>query len=229
MRNLTYLLFNLAVFIPVLILSFTTDVKPHRHWRAFLGAFLLVCVPFILWDAWAVYAGHWDFNSIYVTSPRFIYLAVEEILFFITVPFAMMYVWGVVRKHIVDREVATWWPLALLSATAGIAAALLIWYWNNGYTRAAMFATLIAVIIVGCSRLVFTARFWSFQIILLGLFILANWFLTALPIIMYSSDAIIGIRILTIPIEDFFFNFALINLFLVTFNWLDIRTQSISG
>jgi lycopene cyclase domain-containing protein len=228
MRELTYLFFNLLVFVPVLILSFTTDVKPHRHWRALLGGYLLVSLPFILWDAWAVHAGHWGFNSSHVMSSRFIHLPIEEILFFFTVPFAMMYVWGVVKKFVADRAVATFWPLFVLSGAVGSAVALLVIYRGNGYTTAAMCATLIAAIVVASSRLVFTRRFWVFQLALFGIFVLANWFLTALPIITYNDSSIIGTRILTIPLEDFFFNFAFVNLFLVTFNWLDSRTRNIS-
>lgn len=220
-----YLLFNLIVFVPILILSFVTDVKPHRHLKALLGAFLFICVPFILLDAWAVHAGYWGFNSNYVLNPRFINLALEEILFFVTVPFAMIYVWGVIRKFVANRQLATWIPLLFLSVAAGAAGALLVWYWDRGYTVAAMVATLIAVVVAGCSNLVFTLRFWVFQIALLVLFLVANRVLTALPIILYSNAEIIGTKILTIPLEDFFFNFALINLFLITYNWLDSKNR----
>lgn len=229
MRNLTYLLFNLIVFVPVLILSFKTDVKPHRHWRALLGAFLLVCIPFILWDIWAVRAGHWGFNANYAIDRRIAGLAIEEILFFVTVPFAMIYVWGVIKKFVTNNQIKTWIPLAALSAATGSAVALLILYWGNGYTRAAMIATLIAVVVVACSRLLFTKRFWMFQLALLAIFLVANWVLTAIPIIVYSNAEIIGTKVLTIPIEDFFFNFAFINLFLVTFNWIDCRTSRLTN
>lgn len=224
MREFSYYLFNLLVFVPVLVLSLKTDVKPHRHWRSLLGAFLLVSLPFVAWDSWAAYAGHWGFNSTYVTSPSFIHLPAEELLFFFTVPFAMMYVWGVVKKFVADRAVVAWWPLLLLSVIGGSAIALLLLYWDNGYTRSAMLVALFATIAIACSRLVFTRRFWVFQLVALGIFIIANGILTALPIITYGESSIIGLRMLTIPIEDFFFNFAFINLFLVCFNWLDNRT-----
>jgi lycopene cyclase domain-containing protein len=47
-----------------------------------------------------------------------------------------------------------------------------------------------------------------------------------LPIITYGSDAIIGFRIGDIPIEDFFFNFAFINLFLLAFTTADKRRRN---
>lgn len=225
MHNYAYLAFNLLVFLPVLILSLKTDVKPHRHWRAFIGAVLLVSLPFLLWDMWAVSRQHWDFNSNYVLTQRFIGLPFEELLFFVTVPFAMIYVWGVVRKYVTNTAIRLWVPLTALSAAAGSATALLLLYWSNGYTRSAMIATLVAIAIVACSNLIFTKRFWVFQGVLLAIFFIANWILTAVPIVVYSGLVIIGTKALTIPIEDFFFNFAFINLFLVVFNWLDQRTR----
>ena len=225
MHNYVYLLFNLIVLIPVLILSFKTDVKPHRHIAAFLGALLFVSVPFVLWDMWAVRAAHWGFNTDYVLGYRFIGLPLEELFFFVTVPFAMLYVWGVIKKHVTNGAVRLWVPLTAMSVAAGLAVSLLILYWDRGYTRTAMIAVLIAIAIVACSHLIFTKRFWVFQLVLLAIFFAANWVLTALPVVVYSGAAIIGTKILTIPIEDFFFNFAFINLFLVVFDWLDHRAK----
>lgn len=228
MHNYTYLIINLLIFLPVLILSLITDVRPHRHWRAFLGALLCVSLPFLLWDIWAVSRQHWDFNSNYVLSYQPFGLPFEELLFFVTVPFAMLYVWGVVRKYITSGAIRLWVPLAVLSVAAGSATALLVLYWHSGYTRSAMIATLIAIAVVACSQLIFTKRFWMFQIVLLVLFFLVNWLLTALPIVVYNGAENIGTKALTIPIEDFFFNFAFINLFLVVFDWFDHRTNRLT-
>jgi lycopene cyclase domain-containing protein len=217
MHNFVYLLFNILVFVPVLILSIFTDVKPHIKWRALLGAYMFVNVPFILWDVWAAQAGHWGFNESYVYSTRFWGLPFEEILFFFTVPFAMMYVWGVVNKHVTDRVFGKKWPLLAMGVLAVLSLVLLAKFWGNGYTRSAMIATIIAIVAVAYSKLLFSYRFWVFQLVLLGIFVVANSILTALPIITYGDASIIDTRILTIPIEDFFFNFAFLNIFLVFF------------
>jgi lycopene cyclase domain-containing protein len=221
MHNFYYYIFNLLVFLPVLILSFTTDVKPHRHLRGLLAGILFVSFPFIVWDIWATAAGHWGFNAEYITGPYIFDVPVEEYLFFITVPFAMLYVWGVVKKFVADRALAGILPLLAFGLTAGVSVWMLVNFWSNGYTRSAAIAALIAVLIAASSRLAYTVRFWVFQALLLGLFLVFNSILTMLPIITYGSDAIIGFRVGDIPIEDFFFGFAFINLFLLAFNAAD--------
>ncbi|MEZ6330470.1 MAG: lycopene cyclase domain-containing protein [Candidatus Saccharimonadales bacterium] len=221
MREFTYYLFNLLVFLPVLVLSFTTDVKPHRHVRGLLAGFLLVSVPFMLWDIWAAQAGHWGFNEAYITGPYLFGVPLEEYLFFITVPFAMIYVWGVVKKYVTDRATAGFFPLLAFGITAGYSVWLLVNYWGNGYTRSVAIAAIIAVLVAAVSRIAYTWRFWTFQVVLLGLFLVFNSLLTMLPIITYGPDAIIGFKIGDIPIEDFLFNFAFINLFLLVYTFVD--------
>lgn len=225
MRELTYYLFNLLVFLPVLLLSFTTDVKPHRHLKALLAGYLFVSLPFMIWDIWAASTGHWGFNAEYVTGPYLFNVPLEEYLFFLTVPFAMMYVWGVVKKYVADKSLAGILPLLAFGFAAGASVWLLVNFWGNGYTRSAAIATLIAVIFAAMSRIAYTVRFWVFQVLLLGLFLVFNSILTMLPIITYGPDAIIGFRISDIPIEDFFFNFAFINLFLLAFTTADQRRR----
>ena len=221
MRNATYLIINLLIFLPVLILSFRTDVKPHRHPIALLAAYILVSVPFILWDIWATGAGHWAFNSDYLMGPELMGVPLEEWLFFITVPFAMIYTWGVVKKFISDKPAPLAWPFLGFGIIAGISIWMLLNYWSNGYTRTAAIATLITVCIGLFIRLSYTVRFWTFQLLLLSMFLIFNSVLTSLPIITYGAYAIIGFKIGTIPVEDFFFGFAFVNLFLYVFHTVD--------
>jgi len=54
------------------------------------------------------------------------------------------------------------------------------------------------------------AAFWSSYAIILPFQLLTNWWLTSRNIVMYSPDAIIGIRICSAPLEDLLFGFALI-------------------
>lgn len=221
MRELTYYLLNLAIIAPVLILSFTTNVKPHRHIKGLLAGYLFVSLPFLVWDFWSVDRGVWAFNSEYITGPYIWGLPLEEILFFITVPFAMVYVWGVVKKYVGDIGIPAIFPLIALGALAAGSVWSLIYYWDNAYTRTVAIAALIMIIIALGTRLTFTLRFWVYQLLILGLFLIFNSILTMLPIVTYSPDAIIGFKFGDIPIEDFLYVFTFINLFLFAFNKAD--------
>ena len=55
-----------------------------------------------------------------------------------------------------------------------------------------------------------TKYFWTSYAIILPFQLLTNWWLTSRNIVMYSDDAIIGIRIASAPVEDLFFGFTLI-------------------
>lgn len=217
MQGLTYYFLNLIIFVPVLLLSFFTNVKPHRHIKGLLAGYLFVSLPFLIYDYWAVDRGLWAFNEAYVTGPYLWGMPLEEILFFITVPFAMIYVWGVVKKFIGDIGIPAIFPLIAMGAVAAGSIWALIFYWDNAYTRTVAIAALIMILVAVGSRIAYTLRFWTFQLVLLGLFLIFNSILTTLPIVTYNPDAIIGFKFGDIPIEDFLFNFAFVNLFLLVF------------
>jgi lycopene cyclase domain-containing protein len=65
------------------------------------------------------------------------------------------------------------------------------------------------------TRLITTKRFWTSYAIIINFQLLTNWWLTSRNIVMYSPDAIIGIRIASAPAEDLLFGFALVLLVLV--------------
>lgn len=86
------------------------------------------------------------------------------------------------------------------------------------YTSIALFAVLLSILtdlFIARTRLLTTKRFWTSYAIILPFQFLTNWWLTSRNIVMYSPDAIIGIRIASAPAEDLLFGFALILLVLI--------------
>jgi lycopene cyclase domain-containing protein len=218
MRSFVYYIFNIFVFLPVFLLSLRYDVKPHASPKKLVAVFLCVSIPFIVWDIWAARAGHWFFSEIYIRPERVLDLPVEELLFFITVPFAMLYVWGVVGKHIKERVVTGLFSRAVPLLLVLLCTCLLVLHWGAGYTRSVMIASLATLLILGLGGYLRSYRLWVFQLIHLALFFFSNTVLTALPVITYGEGSIIGYRIGTIPLEDFFFSFALVNASILVFN-----------
>lgn len=64
------------------------------------------------------------------------------------------------------------------------------------------------------TRLITTKRFWTSYAIIINFQLLTNWWLTSRNIVMYSPDAIMGLRIASAPAEDLLFGFALVLLVL---------------
>jgi len=89
------------------------------------------------------------------------------------------------------------------------------------YTQLALCAVVIAVTVdlfVIKTTLLKRKVFWTSYAIIVGFQLLTNWWLTSRNIVMYSPDAIIGIRIASAPIEDLLFGFAVVLGVLI--NWI---------
>jgi len=92
----TYLLINiLTVFFPV-VLSFERRVHFVRQWSRVLAAAVIVGIPFAWWDAVFTARGVWGFNREYLIGVSFFGLPAEEILFFICIPFACLFIYELV-------------------------------------------------------------------------------------------------------------------------------------
>ena len=91
------------------------------------------------------------------------------------------------------------------------------------YTQIALIAVFIAAFVdleVLKTRLLKRKVFWTSYAIIVPFQLLTNWWLTSRNIVMYSEDAILGIRIASAPMEDLFFGFALILSVMATWVYL---------
>ena len=81
------------------------------------------------------------------------------------------------------------------------------------YSQIAIAAAIIAIILdltVSSQPLLKRRAFWASYAIILPFQLLTNWWLTSRNVVMYSPDAIFGLRIASAPAEDLLFGFALI-------------------
>ena len=89
------------------------------------------------------------------------------------------------------------------------------------YTQLALCAAALAIafdLYVFETQLLKRKVFWVSYLIIVSFQLLTNWWLTSRNIVMYSPDAIIGLRVASAPVEDLFFGFALV--LSVLSNWI---------
>jgi len=92
--SLEYLIFNLIVIAGPIALSFEKGVHYVSRWKYSFMAIFPVLVVFIVWDA-LVTGRHWWFNDQYIIGFKIAGLPIEEWLFFICIPFSVLFVWEI--------------------------------------------------------------------------------------------------------------------------------------
>ena len=92
----------LTVFVPF-IKSFSPEIKFYTPLKRFVMAMLIPFVLFVTIDIIAVIRDLWTFNPDYVIGIYFFGLPLEEVCFFIFVPFACIFTWETV-KYLAKRQ-----------------------------------------------------------------------------------------------------------------------------
>ena len=99
MRHLAYVGMLAFCLLGTLPLELWLGVRVYRQWRRLLLTLLPVVAVFLVWDLYAIAAGHWDFDSsqlLGVVLPGGVPL--EEVLFFLVVPTCALLAFEAVRR-----------------------------------------------------------------------------------------------------------------------------------
>ncbi|SIT20372.1 lycopene cyclase domain-containing protein [Chryseobacterium gambrini] len=220
MLQYTYLLINFFTVIVCFIFSFHHKIKFNRHFKAFILASSIVALFFIVWDIWFTKIGVWWFNDKYLLGLRIVNLPIEEILFFICIPFSCIFTYFCLDKFFrLDWKPEMEKIFVIFSILTLVILAL---YCNDRIYPFMTFLTtaisLFVLYFILNARWIGKASF--IYLILMPGFLGVNGILTGTgldsPIVNYNPEHFLGIRILTIPIEDTVYGYEMIlwNIFL---------------
>lgn len=219
MWQYTYLAINFFTIIICFIFSFHPKIKFYRHFKAFLLASIVIAIFFIAWDVWFTSNGVWWFNDKYLIGLRLFGLPIEELLFFICIPFSCVFTYFCLDKFFrLDWKPSVEKVFVIISIISCLILALIFKY--KIYSFVTFLTTAISLIVL---HFVLKAN-WigkaSFiYLVLMPGFLAVNGILTGTglesPIVNYNPKDFIGFRILTIPIEDTVYGYEMIlwNLF----------------
>lgn len=227
-----YFYLHFITIVPVLALSFDQKVAFYKKWKFLWKPILLVGLGFIIWDVFFTVYGIWGFNLQYLAGFRFLYLPIEEWLFFVTVPFACVFVYECINAYFPkdSLDVAETWVTNILVV---VLAAVAIFYYARPYTFLTFGLTSIFLIFHQRYGTKFVRkRFYLSYIVVLFPFLVINGALTGSfteePIVAYSEQAFMGKRIFTIPIEDAIYGFLLLMSIVTGFEKLKGDIQGIN-
>ena len=101
--NTEYLIVLGVSLAAPLVMSFSKNLDFYRYPARLVLSIGIPFVLFVLWDIIVTARGHWDFNPNYILGFRIFILPIEEILFFIVIPFCGIFTWESVKYFMRDK------------------------------------------------------------------------------------------------------------------------------
>ena len=99
MRHLSYVAVLAFCVVGTLPLELWLGVRVYRQWKRLLLTLLPVVAVFVVWDLYAISAGHWTFDEEQTTGVVLSgSLPLDELLFFVVVPTCALLSVEAVRK-----------------------------------------------------------------------------------------------------------------------------------
>lgn len=202
-----------TISIP-LLLSFDRKLQFFKQWKDLFPAMFIIALTYIAVDILFTHLGVWGFNARYHSAITILRLPLEEWLFFLAVPYASIFL------H--DALVLYFPWLRLSQKTANtltgllIVATMLVLAINAGkaYTTYASILLVFALLASYFDSSGSIRPFYLTFLVILLPFVAVNGILTGSfiqePVVWYNDAENLGIRLFTIPVEDFAYGFSLI-------------------
>ena len=229
MRPYTYLLIDFFTLLIPLIFSFHPKLRFDKKWKAFFPSMVMVGLLFLIWDAHFTKIGVWGFNPKYLLGLSMYGLPIEEILFFICIPYACVFTYhcfSILKIQPFHLQSGRWISLFII-LTLGV---LLLTNFGKYYTTST-FILLIGTIayLEFVSQINLTSFYFTYLILLIP-FGITNGILTGsfIPeeVVWYNDSENLAFRLGTIPFEDIFYGMLLILWNVTLMEWIYTKSQS---
>ncbi|MGB9883445.1 MAG: lycopene cyclase domain-containing protein [Microgenomates group bacterium] len=216
--KLEYLIFNLVIFIspffaylfyPQLIFAFNIKTLISIS----LSSFIFVLHDILVTNKW------WYFNKKYILGFRIFNLPIEEIIFFFSVSYSCLTIY----LNLLFLKTNTNQYLFLFPFIVFIVYFYICLRYNKPYIKTFFIFYLFLIFFdffIAKTKLIVNFKFITFLIIVFVLTLIFNYYLTKRQIVLYNKKIITGVKILTIPIEDFLYGLTFIYLVTIIYHFL---------
>ncbi len=213
-----YLLINVLTIAYPLAQSYEKRIRLLQHWKAIFTSIAITGAVFLAWDELFTQLEVWGFNGRYLTGVYIGALPIEEWGFFLTVPFACIFIYEVLN-HFIKKDIFANSHQAITLFFLMVTTFLGYYFHDRMYTSTSFFFA--AILLLGqlmVFRYSWMGRFYMMYFVSLIPFLIMNGWLTGSftdePIVWYNNLENMGLRIFTIPAEDTIY---LLGMLLLTF------------
>ncbi|MCD6020189.1 MAG: rane protein [Bacteroidetes bacterium] len=221
----TYLLLELTfVFLP-LALSFHKKIAFYKLWEFLFPAMFTSTVFFISWGMFFTSQGIKRFNPDYISGIYLFNLPLEEVLFFICIPYTCVFIYEVLNVYVKRDVIGTCGTrVSILLSVLSLIACLIFYDRTLTLVNAGI---CIALILSGTFIYRFRnlGRFYLSFVVSLIPFLIFSGFVSGLPIVSYDNSESMNIRLGTIPLEEIFFCLGLMLSTVLIMDYLKERAE----
>lgn len=223
--QINYLMLDFIILIFPLLFSFKWVFPYYKLFKPLFLSIIIVGGVYILWDIIVTSRGDWAFNKEYLIGITIAGLPIEEILFFIVVPYSCIFIYENLNYFFTDRKIIfNKWFYYIISVFFFVVGIL---FYYQDYTILAMCSVgaFFVIAVTWYPSILQSRNYWLYIIISFVAFLIFNYLLTSIPIVTYNPHAIWGGtaqqlwygRFITIPFEDFFYNYSMLSFYLLVY------------
>jgi lycopene cyclase domain-containing protein len=201
-----------------------------KKWKYFWPASLFTTLIFVVWDELFTRLGVWGFNPKYILGIYVFDLPLEEIFFFICIPYACVFTYEVTNyflgtdhfftrhQHKISRI------LIILLLVCGLI------FIDRLYTSVTfIFLAIYLIVLEWKMNPIYMGKFYLMYIIILLPFFAVNGILTGSfiedEVVWYNDLENLGVRMGTIPFEDTFYGMLMVLMNISIYEWLQLREK----
>ncbi len=217
------MLINFLTILFPIILSFDKRVAFFKSWKFIFPGLLITGLLFLFWDYLFTIYGVWSFNPEYIIGFHILNLPLEEILFFITVPFACVFVYECLNYY-VRNDLLKQFSKGISYILIVFSISMVFLFYDRVYSLITF--GLLAVVLIITEFIVkstIMSRFYLAYFVSLIPFYIVNGLLTSIPIVMYNDAENVAFRVGTIPLEDHFYSLSMLLINILFFEYFRKR------
>lgn len=227
MKQYLYLSLDVLTILFPFLFSFYPKANFSKKWKYLWIAILIPAIIFLVWDEWFTRLSVWGFNPEYLTGIHLQSLPIEEVLFFICIPYACVFTYEALNYLVAkDYFAPAQQKISIVLIAASIIMAALNtdkWYTVTTFAGLAVYVTMLEFVF----QAKFLSRFYFAYVYVLIPFFIVNGILTGSfiegEVVWYNNAENLGIRMGTIPVEDTFYGMLLLLMNVSLFEWLQQR------
>ena len=226
MTPLYFIILVASGVVPILFSIFGIDFI--KNWKNFTISTTVAAAVFLIWDAIFTAHGIWGFTEEYCLGIYFLKMPLEEWLFFYIIPFVSLFSHFALFYAFPNLKLNKTTTRYISVALLGVSLFLITFFYPRAYTVVNFSFLLVAIALGMRFKIELLQQFYiSFLIILIPFFVvngILTGLITDIPVVWYDNTENLGIRLITIPVEDIGYAFTMLFGNLMIFDLLNKKT-----